>query len=341
MAQALVPTSASIPVTMMLSRRIERLATIAVWGAPKTGKSYLALSLSHLLLGEDKVGNGESQIGVISSEYGGQSHLAEKFPHTLAQLDVDPDGDPIPDAFAVERYLSALSSFEQRGYRVVVIDSGSHLWEGDGGLLDRLEYINRERKKTEKDFSAWGEVSPLYWEFVRSLKQSPCHVITTLRCKEQYEVAMVNGRATPRNVGQGPIMRGTFANEMHTILQVRDDHSVYIEGTYAEELLTAFPDRAVGTAQMKKFITLLRDSFKGDPWHAMTPMEAALRPYKLKNMAKCQATPAWKEMIVRQILKWPKEKPLPKWAEFTEEQVSQVSSVISGKVSEPGEQGAA
>ena len=87
-------------------------------GASGSGKTYSALILAQTL---------GKKIAVIDTEKGSAS-LYDK----LADFDVCELNPP----FTPEMYINAITEAEKQGYDVLIIDSITHEWSGQGGCLD-------------------------------------------------------------------------------------------------------------------------------------------------------------------------------------------------------------
>lgn len=64
---------------------------------------------------------------------------------------------------------------------VIIIDSITHVWKGQGGLL---EYQNSLGGR----YQDWAKATPLYQKWLDAILQSKCHVITTNRKKQGYNM---------------------------------------------------------------------------------------------------------------------------------------------------------
>ena len=52
--------------------------------------------------------------------------------------------------FSPEIYRDAIKAAENAGYAVIVIDSLSHAWEGEGGALDMADDATKRQKGAEQ-----------------------------------------------------------------------------------------------------------------------------------------------------------------------------------------------
>jgi hypothetical protein len=168
-------------------------------GPAGSGKSYTALRFAHILRDALQPGG---KIAAIDTERGSLSlYVGEQ-----------PDGYPWAfdvmelTSFSPEKYTEAISLAGRMGYTVLIVDSLSHAWEGAGGALEIKDRVSSAGKGN--DWTAWRSVTPLHNRLVDALLQSPCHVITTMRSRQEY-VQEVNehGRTVIRRVGLAPIQR--------------------------------------------------------------------------------------------------------------------------------------
>ncbi len=145
---------------------------IGLAGTSGSGKTYSALLLASGLTSWDK-------IGVIDTE-NGSADLYEN----LGAYKVL----PIEAPFTPEKYIDALKSAESIGLEVVIIDSVTHVWKGEGGLLEF-------NTKLGGKFQDWAKTTPRYQAFLQGILQSKLHVITTVRKKTAYAMVQENGKS--------------------------------------------------------------------------------------------------------------------------------------------------
>ena len=178
---------------------------MAVTGPSGSGKTYGALRMGFGL---------GKKIALIDTENGSGSLYAD-----LGEYDVM----EIEAPFTVAKYAAAIKDAVAAGYDVLIIDSLSHAWTGDGGLMDQ---------KTARDarggnsFTNWGEIGKIYEQFKTALLQSPIHIIGTMRSKQDYVIETdTRGKSTPRKVGMAPIQREGFEYEFTTVFDVDMTHT--------------------------------------------------------------------------------------------------------------------
>lgn len=180
-----------------------RLGIAAPSGA---GKTYSALLLAFGLGGK---------IGLIDTEHGSgdlYAHLG----------DYDIIGIEAP--YTVAKYTQAIKAFEKAGYDTIIIDSLSHAWAGDGGLLDKQGKIADSGKAN--GFAAWRTITPEHNALVEAMLRSPCHIIATMRAKQEYVLETNDkGKQMPKKVGMAPVQREGMEYEFTVMLDVDMQHT--------------------------------------------------------------------------------------------------------------------
>lgn len=189
------------------AERRRRKARIALDGPSGSGKTYSALRAAFAFGGK---------VAVIDTEHGSASLYAGEAP----------DGTPWEfdtlelTNFSPDRYQRAIEEAAQGGYDVLVIDSLSHAWMGEGGALDLVD-----RAKTANKFAAWKDVTPLHRRMVDAILAAPLHVIATMRTKTEYVLESdERGRQVPRKVGLAPIQRDGCEYEFDVVADLNLEH---------------------------------------------------------------------------------------------------------------------
>jgi hypothetical protein len=180
-----------------------RLGIAAPSGA---GKTYGALKLAFGLGGK---------VGLIDTEHGSGDLYAD-----LGDYDII----PIQAPYTVHKYLEAIRLFEFEKYSTIIIDSLSHAWAGDGGLLDKQ---GKAADKSGNSYMAWRQVTPDHNALVDAMLQSPCHIIATMRAKTEYvqEKNESTGKNVVRKVGMAPVQRDGMEYEFTVMLDIGMDHT--------------------------------------------------------------------------------------------------------------------
>jgi len=159
-----------------------RLGLSAVSGG---GKTFSALLLAKGLCGD------WSKIAVIDTENESASLYCHLGPFNTLPLKPD---------FSPERYIEAIKTCEAAGMEVCIIDSIAHEWEGEGGVLDLCDRIGGGFQQ------AWKQMTPRHDKFKQAILQSPMHIITTVRRKQEYILTEVTNKAG--KTVQAPVKAG-------------------------------------------------------------------------------------------------------------------------------------
>lgn len=187
-------------------------ARIAIDGPSGSGKTYTSLIAATALAKGGK-------IAVIDTERGSASLYSEKFDFDV--LELNPPYSP-------DVYRDAIKAAENAGYAVIVIDSLSHAWEGEGGALDMADDATK-RQKTQNSYTAWREVTPVHRAMVDAILQSKCHVVVTMRSKMEYiQEKNSDGRTVINKVGMAPIQRSGMEYEFTIVGDMDLDNTIVI-----------------------------------------------------------------------------------------------------------------
>jgi len=180
-------------------------------GPSGSGKTYTALVAATALANGGK-------IAVIDTERGSASLYSDKFAFDVVCL----------ETFDPKQYVAMIHAAEDAGYAVIVIDSLSHAWEGEGGVLDLHDQAVK-RERSGNSFTAWKDVTPVHRKLVDAMLQSKCHVIATMRSKTEYVLETdSNGKQKPRKVGMAPIQRQGMEYEFTIVGDLDTDHNLVI-----------------------------------------------------------------------------------------------------------------
>ncbi len=105
----------------------------------------------------------EGPIAVIDTE----NSSAELYAH-MGEYDVCVLQAP----FTPQKYTDAIHAAERAGYSVIIIDSLTHAWAGEGGLLTSRT-TTTEKQQVRQQLAAWKDVTPLHRNLVEAMLQSP------------------------------------------------------------------------------------------------------------------------------------------------------------------------
>lgn len=198
-------------------------ARLAFDGPSGSGKTYSSLIAATALAEGGK-------IAVIDTERGSASLYSDKFNFDVLEL----------DTYSPQLYIDAINAAEEAGYAVIVIDSLSHAWEGEGGALDLVDKAAK-RSQSGNSFTAWKDVTPLQRKLVDTMLSSKAHVIVTMRSKMDYvqERDERTGKTVIRKVGLAPVQRQGMEYEFTIVADMDTDHNLSISKSRCEFLADA------------------------------------------------------------------------------------------------------
>jgi hypothetical protein len=151
---------------------------VGLSGGTGSGKTYTAMRLAHGIAGD-------RPFAVIDTEASRAKHYADTF-----RFD---HGDLMPP-FTPDRYADAIAAADAAKYPVIVVDSTSHEWAGDGGILDAQEaeldrMAGTDWKKREAcKMAAWIKPKMAHKHMVQRLLQIRAHLILCFRAEPKVEM---------------------------------------------------------------------------------------------------------------------------------------------------------
>ena len=93
------------------------------------------------------------------------------------------------DGYAPSNYLYLRDAAVKAGADVVISDSITHMWTAKGGVLDKVNEIKIKNPRMD-NYRVWGEpeVSAEKQALIDVIRDHRCHVITTVRVKEKFDM---------------------------------------------------------------------------------------------------------------------------------------------------------
>jgi len=114
--------------------------------------------------------------------------------------------------FRPERFVEGVRAAEAAGAAVVIIDSFSHEYDGQGGIIDWADDLAASGVKSPGN---WKEPKMAHKRLMNELLQSRASIIFCLRADEKIEIIRdERGRTQVRPLGWVPICEKRFAYEM-------------------------------------------------------------------------------------------------------------------------------
>jgi hypothetical protein len=183
---------------------------LGIDGPSGSGKTYSALLIAKGLAGGDL-----SKVALIDTEHGSGDLYSDMGPYAI--LTFDPP-------YTVQRFVKAHDAAVDEGFEVIIIDSLTHFWTGEGGILDAVDKI-AATSTSGNSFAAWKKGTPLQKLFLDTQLSSPCHIIATVRSKVEWVIEEnERGKKVPRKVGLAPEQRKDLEYEYTLMLDLSREH---------------------------------------------------------------------------------------------------------------------
>lgn len=184
------------------SERKQAKIKLAIQGASGSGKTYSSLLLAY------GITNDWTKIAVIDSENGSADLYAHLGSYNILNLCAP---------FTPENYIEAIDVCEKSGMEVIILDSISQCWDY------LLEYHSGLQGNS---FTNWSKITPRQNAFVQRILKSNCHIISTMRTKQDYILTEKNGKMVPEKVGLKAVMRDGIDYEFTIVLDIDMKHNV-------------------------------------------------------------------------------------------------------------------
>jgi len=152
---------------------------IGLIGPSGGGKTFSAMRLASGIVGP------EGRFAVIDTEARRALHYAEMFKFDHCELH---------PPFRPSSYSDAILAADKAGYKAIIVDSESHEWAGEGGILDWQEAeLNRmagdDYKKREAcKMAAWIKPKMEHKKMVQRFLQIKANLILCFRAEEKTEM---------------------------------------------------------------------------------------------------------------------------------------------------------
>lgn len=197
-----------------VSRKRARLR-MAITGVSGAGKTLGALYVGYGITGN------WSKVALIDTE-----HERARFYASRADLNTGAFlYAPLHPPYSPERYkalvLEAAQVVGPEG--VIIIDSLSHAWNAEGGVLEIKDRIAAQSGKNS--YTAWNEAGQEQSRLINTILAVNCHTICTMRAKMAYTMETNDrGKQQPVKIGLAPIQRDDTEYEFDIVLDIARNH---------------------------------------------------------------------------------------------------------------------
>jgi AAA domain len=190
---------------LQTAQRKKAKIRMGLQGPSGSGKTMSALLIAYGLTGD------WTKIAVIDTE----NRSSELYAHMGNFLVLH-----LNSPYSPERYIEAIQVCETSGMEVIIIDSTSHEWNGQGGILEV------HGNMVGNSFTNWSKLTPRHNSFINTILQSSSHIICTIRSKTEYVLSEKNGKQVPEKIGLTGIQREGLDFELTLVLEIDIKHNV-------------------------------------------------------------------------------------------------------------------
>ena len=218
--------------TFTFSKAVRRRVPLLVSfdGVSGSGKTYSSLMLAAGMVGP------LGRVALLDTEnrrgemYADEPGIMKAFPNGYEYAEMKPPYSPA-------RYIEAIKDAQAAGITCLVIDSGSHEWEGYGGCSDIAE------NSKLKGMPNWIKGKLEHKKFMQTFLSAELDIITCLRAREKVKVVK-DSKGENQFVPQGimPICEKNFVFEMTLSVMIEETTHRPIVRKVPAPLAHLFPD---------------------------------------------------------------------------------------------------
>lgn len=188
---------------------------LALAGPSGAGKTLSALLLAYGITDD------WSKIALIDTEHGRSKFYANRSDFKTGEFLYQEMIAP----YSPDKYISMVKEGAEAVGEdgVVIVDSFSHAWDNEGGVLDIKSSIAQRQGKN--DYTAWDEAGKIQNNLVNSILSVNCHTIITMRAKMAYAMEQNDkGKMMPVKLGLAPVQRENTEYEFDIVLNIARNH---------------------------------------------------------------------------------------------------------------------
>lgn len=190
------------------AERVKSKLRLGLAGPSGSGKTMSALKVAKGIGGP---------VCLIDTERGSGDLYANLYDYSVITLE---------PPFKPDSLIEAIHAAEKANFNVIIIDSLSHFWSDEGGLLDQ---VDKAAKTAGNSYTAWKDVTPQHRRLVNAMLNSPKHIIGTMRSKQAYELETYtdkNGQTKqkPVKLGMAPVQREGMEYEFTVFFDINQEH---------------------------------------------------------------------------------------------------------------------
>lgn len=197
-----------------VTRRQAKLR-MALTGVSGAGKTLGALLIAYGITGD------WSKVALIDTEHERARFYANREEYGIGEFLYAPLNPPYSPQKYIQIVREGAEAVGQDG--VVIVDSLSHAWNAEGGILEIKDRIATQSGKNS--YTAWNEAGREQSKLVNSILAVPCHTIVTMRSKMEYALEEnERGKKQPVKLGLAPVQREDTEYEFDIVLDIARSH---------------------------------------------------------------------------------------------------------------------
>lgn len=210
-------TATSRAHTLRPAARKATKARLALSGPSGSGKTWTALSIAEVLA------PGGRYVIIDTEPSDDNNTAAELYADRFAFDLIDWTQPP----FDPRDLTLTIKQLGDQGIDVLIVDSASAFWRGEGGTLDIAD----------GRFGGWRVGTPAQNQLIDAILRAPMHVIFCTRAKQAYAVEeKPDGRQKVTKLGLEPIQRADIEYEFQVVGMIDNDHRIDIGKTRCADL---------------------------------------------------------------------------------------------------------
>ena len=211
---SLLFNSKNMTIEIRKAERAKSKLRLGLAGPSGAGKTMSALKMAKGVAGPN------GRVLMIDTERGSGDLYADLFQYDIITL---------TPPYAPKYYVEAIQAAEKAGYNVIIIDSLSHAWSDEGGLLDQADKLSNKGNS----YTVWKDLTPQHRMLVNAMLNSPAHIIATVRSKQAYEMEEYtdqrgNKKVKPTKMGMAPVQREGMEYEFTVFMDIDTNHSATV-----------------------------------------------------------------------------------------------------------------
>jgi len=253
------------------------------------GKTYSALLIAFGLTGKWE------KIAVIDTE----NDSAALYSHLGKYKTIS-----LPPPYSPDRYINAVKICEDAEMEVIIIDSITHIWKGPGGLLEYQSSLGGK-------YQDWAKTTPLYQKWLTSILRSKCHVITTNRKKQAYNMITEGNKTKVEKAGLDDEIRTGYEYEMTLAFEIINDQHIAKASKDRTQLFVDKPEFVITTETGKQILQWCNEGLDDDKEinEILSKVQAAATVDEL--IALYKANPSHQDKLLSEFTKRRNELQIP------------------------------